>query len=229
VQYKSPAKINLALDILGLDSSGYHHIQTIFHEIPLHDIIEIKKIKKGIEIECTDPSVPTDQKNTAHKAIKLLGLDGYHIKITKNIPPGSGLGGGSSNAATILKALAPNHENLEEIATKIGMDVPFFLSGGTALGKHFGEKITPLSRIEDLKIDIRFSENPTATKEAYANLDLAQCGKNTEKTEKMIAAIHSKNTPEIIKNIHNDFAEPKNGWHLTGSGSARFLIVHSPV
>ena len=226
MQYKSPAKINLALDILGQDPSGYHKIQTIFHEIPLHDIVEIKKIPKGIKIECTDPSVPTDEKNTVHKAIKLLGLDGYHIKITKNIPPRSGLGGASSNAATALKALAPKHKNLEDLAAKIGMDVPFFMNGGTALGEHFGEKITPLPHIENLKIELKFSDQQVETRDAYSKLDLSLCGKNVTKTEKMLTAIRTGNTKEIIKNIHNDFQKGPGSSYLTGSGSARFLIIH---
>ena len=108
---KSPAKINLTLDILKKDPSGYHQIQTVFYEVPeLFDEIEITDQAKDITIICHHPDVPTDEKNTIYKTIKLLqnftGIErGLKIKLKKNIPPGSGLGGGSSNAATVLKAL----------------------------------------------------------------------------------------------------------------------------
>lgn len=226
MKIKSPAKVNLALDILGRDPSGYHFIQTIFHEIDLHDVIEIEKIPKGIEIECTNPDVPTDETNTVHKAVKLLGLDGFHVHITKNIPPKSGLGGGSSNAAAVLKALAPDlkKEELAKLAAKIGMDTPFFIYGGTALGTHFGEKITPLPRIKGLKIELDFHPSGISTKEAYLKIDLTLCGKNIQKTEEMLAAIRAGNLRKIIKNIHNDFQKTEGSPYLTGSGRARFNI-----
>ena len=230
MKIKSPAKINLALDILGRDPSDYHFIQTIFHEIDLHDVIEIKKIPKGIEIECTNQDIPTDETNTVHKAVKLLGLDGFRIHITKNIPPKSGLGGGSSNAAAVLKALAPDlgKEELAKLAAKIGMDTPFFIYGGTALGTHFGEKITPLPEIKDLNIELEFRSNGISTKETYSKIDLAQCGKNTQKTEEMLAAIRAGDPRKIIKNIHNDFQKTEGPPYLTGSGRARFNICLSP-
>lgn len=226
MKIKSPAKINLALDILGKDESGYHVIQTVFHEINLHDIIEIEKIPKGIEIECTNKNVPTDETNTVYKAVKLLGLDGFRIKITKNIPPKSGLGGGSSNAAAVLKALAPDlkREELAKLAAKIGMDTPFFIYGGTALGTHFGEKITPLPKIKGLSIELDFHPNEISTKEAYSKIDLTLCGKNKDKTKEMIAAIRKGDTQKIIQNIHNDFQKTPSPPYLAGSGGTYFNI-----
>jgi 4-diphosphocytidyl-2-C-methyl-D-erythritol kinase len=155
VQYASPAKINLALDVLGKRSDGYHEIETIFQEITLKDEIEIFSTETDITLRCEPAICPEDQRNLAFLAAQLLREKqiekrGCHIVIHKQIPVGAGLGGGSSNAATVLKAL--NNEwqigltvqDLQALAEKIGSDAPFFITGGTAVGCGRGEKLTPV-------------------------------------------------------------------------------------
>lgn len=149
------AKINLFLDVLCKRDDGYHNIETIFQSISLNDVMEIALASAGMKVDCDHPSVPADKTNLACKAFlafaEAVGYDGgVDIKIRKNIPPGSGLGGGSSNAAATLVAL--NHmlqvdlsdDRLREIGRGIGADVPFFISGGLAAAWGIGDKMTRL-------------------------------------------------------------------------------------
>lgn len=155
---KSPAKINLCLNVLSKRSDGYHNIQTIFEKINLFDTISITSTKdNGVKVTCDHPDVPQDRKNLAYKSAALLKRkfnikEGLNIKIKKRIPVAAGLGGGSSNAACVLEGmnrlfrLRLNKKDLMRHAAKIGSDVPFFLSGerfAWATGR--GTKITPLN------------------------------------------------------------------------------------
>lgn len=153
---KSFAKINLFLDVICKRRDGYHNIETVFQTVGLNDVLEMETASAGVEINCDDPAVPTDESNLACKAFlslkETLGYDGgVRMRIGKNIPPRSGLGGGSSNAAATLVAL--NHllrgglsdGQLREIARGIGADVPFFISGGLAAAWQIGDKIEPLT------------------------------------------------------------------------------------
>ena len=143
------AKINLGLLVLGKRTDGYHNIETIFTEIAWHDVVELIP-SSGISMECTLPALPADASNLCIKAASLLRQwtnhdQGVHIRLVKNIPIGSGLGGGSSDAAAVLVGLnefwelgLPTNE-LERLAATLGSDVPFFVRGGTALATGRGE------------------------------------------------------------------------------------------
>ncbi|HDR04114.1 MAG TPA: 4-(cytidine 5'-diphospho)-2-C-methyl-D-erythritol kinase [Candidatus Marinimicrobia bacterium] len=152
---KSYAKINIGLRILGRrPADAYHLLESILVEISLHDKLNIDLNNKGVcKIKCSDLSIPINEENTIIKAwnrIKPylppdLGADIYLEKI---IPSGSGMGGGSSNAAAILKYLDPyciEKAPLSQLALSIGADVPFFLNGGTMLANGIGEILTPYS------------------------------------------------------------------------------------
>lgn len=157
LKLNSPAKINLALEIKNKRPDGYHNLISIMQTISLFDKIEIKKNKK-LKCYCNDKNVPSGNKNLAMKAaiefFKHTKLNAnVKIKIFKKIPTQAGLGGGSSNAATVLiglnqmfKANLNKHE-LCNIAAKIGADVPFFIFKKTALVSGIGEKIKPLKSI----------------------------------------------------------------------------------
>lgn len=227
VQVKSFAKINLALDVLEKDPSSYHVIQTILYEfLDLFDELIFEEIEEGIEIECDHPDVPLGEKNLAWRAAKLfLGKTqvkrGIKIKIKKNIPVQGGLGGASSNAAAVLKTLNWffnlnfEKEELARFGAEIGMDIPFFIYGGTALATHFGEEITVLPSLP--KIDFKWIDTGIKidTKWGYQNLKLSQCGRNLAKTQRLLKAlpayrtgrqgIQKQNPPVIIRNLHNDF------------------------
>ncbi len=151
----SYAKLNLGLEVLGLREDGYHELRTLFQTIDLHDVIVLRRRASGLSVSCDHPLVPSDGTNLALRAAEELqryaGLScGVAIEIRKSIPVGGGLGGGSSNAATVLLGLdrlwqvglAP--EALQLLARRLGADVPFFLLGGTALGLARGDEVYPL-------------------------------------------------------------------------------------
>ena len=152
---RCPAKVNLHLEVLYQREDGYHEIETIFQAIGLYDRLEFRRTKGPIHVTCEHPSVPEDRTNLCHRAAKLLKNRtgcalGAEIHIEKNIPVTAGLGGGSSDAAATLLALNRLWEldlddsKLHELATILGADVPFFLVGGTQLGRGIGDELSPL-------------------------------------------------------------------------------------
>ena len=153
--FRSFAKINLGLEVQGRLQGGYHELKTIFATISLHDIVEIEETPWGISVRSDHPGVPDDETNIAWRAAAMMQeisgrKRGVRITLHKNIAPGGGLGGGSSNAATVLRALDLMWElglpksRLVEAAKSLGADVPYFLVGGPALGLGRGDIIRPL-------------------------------------------------------------------------------------
>ncbi len=149
-------KINIGLKILGQRNDGFHNITTIFQELQFGDNISIVQSGQGCNIISDVDWIPSDKKNICYKAYEELikkfpDLDGIKIIINKNVPVGSGLGGGSANAAAVLKGvcklydLGISNNELKQIALKIGADVPFFIEGGTQLGKGVGEILKPIN------------------------------------------------------------------------------------
>lgn len=251
MQFKSYAKINLALDVLGKDETGFHQIRTIFYEYKdLYDEISIEQTAgKDIVVDCDWP-IPV-RENSCYRAAKLLKekakIDtGVHVNVKKNIPMGSGLGGAASNAALVLNRLNQlwqlnyNQEKLAQIGAEIGKDVSFFLYGGIALGSNYGEKITTLQTELKLEIKVLWPQTLTLTAEAYAALDLTKCGLQTSKTDQLLSALKNNDKKLLLENIHNDFetlldskisalyqefyAKGAKKVCLSGSGSAVFAI-----
>jgi 4-diphosphocytidyl-2-C-methyl-D-erythritol kinase len=179
---QSFAKVNLALSVLGRRPDGYHDIQTIFQSINLCDDIEFRPSRR-LELKCENlPSVRREDNLVWKAAVELASFTGRSrgasITLRKNIPSGSGLGGGSSNAAVALLGLRrlwnleESGVNLVRIAASLGSDVPFFLSGGTALGFGRGEKIDPLPDFPSEHIVVVFPGIQVSTAEAYRALNL---------------------------------------------------------
>jgi len=157
MQVFAPAKINLYLKILGRRSDGFHEIETLIAPISLYDEIRIDKgdAKEGIEFRCDDPSVPKGDNNLAVRAAKAFFAEtnvkpAISIELKKQIPHGAGLGGGSSDAASVLLALNElsemklPREALAKMAEAIGSDVPFFIFQSAAMCKGRGEQVAPL-------------------------------------------------------------------------------------
>ena len=157
MQVLAPAKINLSLKILGRRNDGFHEIDTLIAPISLCDEIRIDKgrLGKGIEFRCDDPSVPQGGDNLAVRAAKAFfeaaKIDpAVSIELKKKIPHGAGLGGGSSDAASVLLALNKlfdvklSREALAEMAAPIGSDVPFFIFQSAARCEGRGEIVTPV-------------------------------------------------------------------------------------
>ena len=159
MKVRSFAKINLGLRIVRKRSDGFHDIETIFQQIDLHDDMTIVATNDGhIRITTSTPACPADASNLAYRAADLLRREldkpqlGCRIHIDKNIPAGAGLGGGSSNGAVALKALnklwygSVSESQLIDLAARLGSDVPFFITGGMALGSGRGEKLAPIEQ-----------------------------------------------------------------------------------
>ena len=158
ITIRSHAKINLDLRVLGTRPDGFHELRTVFQAISLHDTITCIPREGPFAIECATPGVPLDASNLVWKAAAALwrslqregDLRDMLIRLEKTIPLQAGLGGGSANAASALIALAAawkvsvTSAQLTEVAATLGADVPFFLSGGTALGLGKGDEIYPL-------------------------------------------------------------------------------------
>ncbi len=176
----APAKINLGLRILGERPDGYHELRTVFQTISLADRLEIEfqpAAETRIEISC-DRSDLENNENLAVLAASAL-LDRVEaralvkIRLKKNIPTGAGLGGGSSDAASVLMALAaqiepsPDIATLHELAAELGSDVPFFLVGGTAVGVGRGEEVYPLADFPRCPIVVVTSGVEISTPWAY--------------------------------------------------------------
>jgi 4-diphosphocytidyl-2-C-methyl-D-erythritol kinase len=153
LQLESPAKVNLMLRVLRRREDGYHDIKTIFQKISLHDTLWFAlKRTGGVSISTNDLNLATGEGNLVHRAA-LLVLNrsdykgGIAVRIRKKIPIAAGLGGGSSNAATTLKALNQllrldlTRKELMNMGLKLGADVPFFLMKGSALGSGIGERL----------------------------------------------------------------------------------------
>jgi len=188
VRVAAPAKVNLFLRILAKEESGYHQIETLYSAVDFCDEIVVHGTDQGVTIEVVGPSVGPDEENLAYRAAEAL-LDaggmttGVHISLTKNIPVGAGLGGGSSDAGATLRAVnmllgepfsAPA---LLQIAGRLGSDVPFFASGaGGALAWGRGERLRPISDVPVLPVLLALPPLHISTAEAYESLSVPERG-----------------------------------------------------
>ena len=170
VTLAAPAKINLFLDVTGRRRDGFHGLETIFQTIELHDTVGIDlgpsepgagQVDDDITLACDDPSLPADRRNLAWRAaaayLQQRPIGRVAITLTKRIPHGAGLGGGSSDAAAVLRGLARLDSEppaLDRLAAELGSDVPFFLIGGTAHATGRGEILTALPDLPGLPITV---------------------------------------------------------------------------
>ena len=179
----APAKINLYLAVTGKRPDGYHTLYSLFCPVGLADTVSIELTQGGITVTCTDPAVPEDKTNIAYTAAhafleKTQINTGLHVHIDKQIPVAAGLGGGSSNAAAVLKALNQHYQKplsdqqMHLLATAIGADVPFFLLGKAAWAKGIGDQLTPVDDIPSLPVILVDPGSPLSTATIYKNLNL---------------------------------------------------------
>jgi 4-diphosphocytidyl-2-C-methyl-D-erythritol kinase len=183
VELPAFAKINLGLRVHGRRGDGYHEITTVFQTTTLHDRLTFESTSDGrLELVCSDPEIPTDESNLILRAANALRERfrverGARIRLEKIIPAGGGLGGGSSDAAAALVAIAhlwkieTTKQDLCEIGARLGADVPFFLTGGTALGKGTGTDISPLEDAPKMDLVVVTPGAQVSTAEAYKALN----------------------------------------------------------
>jgi 4-diphosphocytidyl-2-C-methyl-D-erythritol kinase len=185
VSARAHAKINLDLRVLGMRTDGFHELRTVFQAIALHDTIECVPRDGPFVIECETAGVPLDSSNLVWRAASVLwrslrrvdDVHGVVVRLHKRIPLQAGLGGGSSDAAATLVALTrlwrvpvkPNQ--LTDIASTLGADVPFFLSGGTALGLGKGDEVYPLADLPQHWVVLLIPGFGVSSRDAYAWYD----------------------------------------------------------
>ncbi|MGI6085784.1 MAG: 4-(cytidine 5'-diphospho)-2-C-methyl-D-erythritol kinase [Acetivibrionales bacterium] len=208
-----PAKINIAIDVKKKLASGYHSVEMIMQTIDLFDVITVEKTTKDISICCDNPDVPNDKRNIAWKAAELFFKKcpykgGARITIKKNIPIAAGLGGGSSDAAGVLKALNRLYDNclkdiqMIQLSRKLGCDITFFLSGGTQYAKGIGDELTRLPDFEGVHVLLVKPDFPVSTKWVYDNLDLNNLDERPN-ISNLINAIEALDVNFLAQNMQN--------------------------
>ena len=185
----APAKINLYLEIIGDRPDGYHELVMVLQSIDLADRLELHPNGTDeVRLQCHHPEVPLNQSNLAYKAAQLMRQEfpkvasnygGVDITIDKRIPVAAGLAGGSADAAAVLVGLdlmwdlGLTQPELQTLAAKLGSDVPFCLSGGTAIATGRGEQLDPLKDLDNLWIVLAKYQNLTVSTawayQAYRN------------------------------------------------------------
>ena len=212
VRVAAPAKVNVFLRLLAREESGYHQLETLYSAVDLCDEVVLHRTKRGVSIEVVGPSVGPDEENLAYRAAEALldtaGLPGgVHLCLTKNIPVGAGLGGGSSDAGATLRGLNSLLEEplstsaLLPIAGRLGADVPFFASGaGAALAWGRGERLVPIPGAPILPVLLALPSLHIATAEAYERVSVR------ERVAPVTLALDSLDRPETLAGLAvNDF------------------------
>jgi 4-diphosphocytidyl-2-C-methyl-D-erythritol kinase len=183
VRVRAFAKINLSLRVLGTRPDGYHELRTIFQSIALYDTLTIRAIRGPFQLACDDPACPTDDRNLITRAAAAMwkaagrrgAPRGVAVDLAKRIPMQAGLGGGSSDAAATLRALAKRWRvappKVRAAAAALGADVPYFLEGGTVLGLERGDLLFPLIDAQAAWVVLVLPGFGVSTKEAFGWLD----------------------------------------------------------
>lgn len=167
----APAKLTLTLSVLGTRADGYHELDALTVTVSEpHDVVDVYPRDGPVTIEVTGRAegVPADATNLAVRAAQAVGR-GAHIELRKAIPPGAGLGGGSSDAAAVLRALTPGRA--AEIAPGLGADIPFCVRGGAAWMRGVGEVLEPVTLREPIAVVIAVPPFPLLTPAVYRAWD----------------------------------------------------------
>ena len=251
MRVKSFAKVNFGIEVLGKRDDGYHEIRTLFQSVDIYDILEFRLLPRDeIILRGDDASITWDSSNLIHKAAALLKKRyaikrGAEVRVTKNIPAGKGLGGGSSNAAVTLLALNEiwrldlEKEDIKKIGALLGADVPFFLEGGLCLGQGRGDRIFPLEDLTPYLCVLVLPSVSVSTASVYERLHASLTSR--AKDSKIIRFLDSRDLgflenilEEIVFRTHPQIKAIKKliqeqGSELTlmsGSGSAVFGLFH---
>jgi 4-diphosphocytidyl-2-C-methyl-D-erythritol kinase len=246
------AKLNLTLRVGGVQADGYHPLQTVFQSLALHDTLEVTPRRGDFHLTCSDPLLPVDEGNLITRAARMLWSalgktgrpDGVAVHLAKIVPVQAGLGGGSSDAAAALAALAclwrPRGAkvDLADLAACLGSDVPYFLLGGTALGLGRGEELYPLEDLPAYQVVLALPSFGVATSDAYRWFDQDRAPRLDLQPEPRRAVAGWHGRPLALTNDlegpvsrrHPDIAAARRALEaagaeaasMTGSGSAVF-------
>lgn len=212
MKLKANAKINLTLDVLGKREDGYHLIDSVFQSVSLCDIVEVD-MSDSIVVGCSDNTI-CDESNIAYKAAKKFfeytgTQGGAGIKIEKNIPLASGMGGGSADAAAVIVALDRlyntnlSKDALCEIGLSVGADVPFCIMGGTARVGGIGEQMSKLPNMPDCAILLIKHGKKLSTADMYSKVDAFP--QESFYTDKMVEGIKASDLSAVCQNVFNAF------------------------
>ena len=242
------AKINLGLRVHGRRPDGYHEISTVFQTVTLRDTLSFQATNDGsLGLVCSDPSIPDDYSNLVLRAASALrerfGVRrGARVELEKVIPAGGGLGGGSADAAVTLAALAALWEietdagELAGIGARLGADVPFFLTGGTALGTGTGTDIRPLADAPKMHLVIVAPGVHVSTAEAYGALGAPALTKveplvnlSVSRTEAdfpdSLCGVWSNDFEAVVVRLHPEIGRAREA--LEGAGARRVMLSGS--
>jgi 4-diphosphocytidyl-2-C-methyl-D-erythritol kinase len=216
VLLRACAKVNYALEVRGLRGDGYHEISSVLQSVSLADELEIQRSRGGFELifEPEGVEIGPLEENTVYKAWALLWETSgrelpTRIRLHKKIPAGAGLGGGSADAAAVLVGmnelfdLGLDAEKLRTIGARIGADVPFCLSGGTALARGVGEILTPLPAPPAHRLMIVKPERGADTGGIYRAHD-ERCTEGKASADQVVAALRSGSLTELAGAVGND-------------------------
>ena len=220
------AKINLTLDVLGKRPDGYHDIQSVMQTISIRDDVEVEVgTAKPWTLSCDKEDVPQDSSNLAWKAAEMFcraakrDPEGVAIRITKRSPTPAGLGGGSADAAAVLRALNRHYDYpfsiyaLAELGAEVGSDVPFCTLGGTVLCQGRGERLRKLPDLPETLFVVCKPDFPVSTPELYRRLDETAIARRPDHTA-MEAAIVQGDVGAIAGQLCNVFEPVVTEKHL---------------
>lgn len=210
------AKINLTLSVRRKRDDGYHDIDSVMHSISLHDFITLEK-GDGISLSILKGNAPAGKDNLMVKAAALFlekkGISGgVHMTLSKEIPSEAGMGGGSSDAAAVLRGMAALYStkdtlsDLAALGASLGADVPFCVRGGAARCEGIGDKLSSLPSWEGLPLLIVRPETSISTGEAYALID-GLATHPEDRTDLCTEGLETKDLPRLISSLSNDFEE----------------------
>ena len=237
--WQAPAKINLYLEITGRREDGYHTVDTAYQSIDLSDIVALKPAQSGLGVTCEvvgewAEHVPQGEENLATRAARLIAAQTGReprvaITIEKRIPVGAGLGGGSSDAAAVLIALArrfavpdPEH-TLIDVARELGADVPYFLQGGTRRGTGVGEQLDAIDPPAERWGILVYPGVRVSTGWAYDAYDAA----GTESSGNALESVVVEKYPVVGQALGILRSGPAAIAQMSGSGSAVFALYKS--
>jgi len=230
MKINSPAKINLFLHITGKRPNGYHDIHSLMCGIALYDTLTLDFRVPRIAVACAHPAVPEDETNIAHRAAgcffdALRHPGGVGIRIDKNIPVAAGLGGGSSNAASVLCGLNTHFghpfssRDLASLALTLGADVPFFIHQKPALATGVGENLELFMGIQPYPVVLIHPEIQVSTADVYKNLNLGLT--NCEQKHK---SFHLNKGFNPVHHLCNDLETVTISWYPEISDIKKALL-----
>lgn len=250
---RAPAKINLCLSVLGRRPDGYHDVEMLMQMVGLYDEVRVALEGKAITVACDNAAVPAGEGNIAHRAAaEMLGLSrrtgGITVEIRKAIPVAAGLGGGSSDAAAVLAACnrlletGLDRRGLSAIGARLGMDVPFFFHGPTAMARGRGEVLTGLTQPARFWVLLVNPGFETSTAWVYKNLNLGltkkvDCNKIPRLTVGQIAQALHNDLETVTAAAHPVIGEIEEalkaagalGARMSGSGPTVFGIFENEI